>query len=119
VARIGLQMEFAMPKTEVARLAYSVAEGAQALGVSTITLHRGISHGLIRSAKLGARVIRIPVSEVERLLEEGMPPIPRDYLRKTTGPTKLGRPRGSKNKPKPAKRMRAARKHERERRVSP
>jgi excisionase family DNA binding protein len=81
-----------MPKPDVVRLAYSVGETAQALSISAVTLHRAISHGLIRNTKLG-RVIRIPTAEVERLAAEGLGPIPRLYQRKTSGPTTKGRPR--------------------------
>ena len=101
----------------VIRLAYSVSETAQALSISIPTLHRAISHGLIRCAKLG-RVIRIPSAEVERLAVEGLPPIPRTYKRKTVGPTMKGRPRkvAKPVEPKPSRRQKG---DQGERRVGP
>lgn len=86
------------PKTsDVARLAYSVAEGGRMLGLSGATMHRAISHKLIHAPKVG-RVRRIPAAEIERVAREGLPPIPR-YVRTTTGPTKRGRPLRSDSRP--------------------
>jgi hypothetical protein len=55
-----------------ARVAYSMAEAAQALGVSINIIKLACYQGLIRSRKLGA-LRRIPAVEVERLAIEGMP----------------------------------------------
>ena len=77
------------PKPAVVRLSYKIIEAAEALSTSTVTLHRAISHELIKSTKVG-RVIRIPAAEVERVAVEGLPPIPRTYKRKTLGPTTRG-----------------------------
>jgi hypothetical protein len=88
-------------KPNVGRLAYSRAEAAEALGLSVVTISRARNHGLMRGNFVG-RVDRIPSSEVERVAAEGLPAIPRDYVRVTTGPTKRGRPR-KRAKPKAAK----------------
>jgi excisionase family DNA binding protein len=103
----------------VGRLAFTMQEAAAALAISVPTIQRAISHNLIRSMRMG-RAIRLPADEVQRLARDGIPKIPRDYRRKTSGPTKQGRPLGSKNKPKPAKRAsRRKATAERERRVQP
>jgi hypothetical protein len=93
------------PKPDVVRLAYSVADAAQALSLSIVTIRRALDHDLIRGNKTG-RVIRIPAPEVERVAAEGLPPIPHTYQRKTIGPTKQGRPR--KPAPSPKGRSKAA-----------
>ena len=41
---------------------------AAALGVNERTIRRGIKKGLIRTAPLGGRLVRIPVHEVDRLI---------------------------------------------------
>lgn len=74
------------------RLAYSLAEAAGALSVSTTTLQRAISHGLIHFTKIGS-AIRLPVDEIERLAREGLPKMPAGYKRKTAGPQSRGRPK--------------------------
>ena len=89
-------------KPEIARRAYSRAEFAEALGISVVTVGRARNHGRIRGNFVG-RVDRIPASELERVAAEGLPPIPRDYVRVTTGPTTRGRPRKTASKPKPSK----------------
>ena len=65
-----------MTKPDVVRMAYSVQDAAQALSLSVVTVRRALSRGLIRSAKLG-HSIRIPAAEVERLIAEGLPRMPR------------------------------------------
>ena len=103
------------PKFEVARLAESVEEAAQALSLSVPTIRRAINSKLMLANKCG-RVHRIPTRQIERVAAEGLPAIPHSHIRVTTGPTKQGRPR--KVPPKalpPAKRL-TARKSERERR---
>lgn len=50
------------------RLAYSMREGAQAIGVSYITMHRLLKRGLIRSSS-ALRTKVIPKSELERFLK--------------------------------------------------
>ncbi|MFN7138888.1 MAG: helix-turn-helix domain-containing protein, partial [Limisphaerales bacterium] len=49
----------------VQKLAYSMEEAAQALGVSYITIHRLLKRGLLRSSS-ALRHKLIPVSEIER-----------------------------------------------------
>jgi excisionase family DNA binding protein len=97
------------PVLDVARLAYSPNEAAQALSISVPTIHRALGAGLIRHSRLG-RLVRIPVAEVDRVAAEGLPAIPR-YVRKTTGPTKQGRPRKAvpvlQRRVKPAARRKA------------
>lgn len=56
------------------RAAYSMAEAAQALGVSERLIKMAIQQNLIRSRKIGA-LRRIPASEVERVAIEGLPAI--------------------------------------------
>jgi hypothetical protein len=80
------------PNTDVVRLSYNLADAGRALSVSVITLRRAIDHGLIRANKVGSDW-RMPTAEVERVAAEGLPAIPHEYLRKTTGPSKGGRPR--------------------------
>ena len=54
------------PKTE--RLAYSMKEAAEALGVSYISMHRMLKRGLIRSSS-AMRTKVIPKAELERFLK--------------------------------------------------
>jgi excisionase family DNA binding protein len=95
--------------TPVVRLAYSVAEAAQALSLSIVTIRRALDHNLIRGNKTG-RVIRIPAAEVERVAAEGLPAIPHTYLRKTTGPTTRGRPPKAMPQSRPASKAKPRRK---------
>jgi hypothetical protein len=97
------------------RRASTLQQVAGDFGVSLSTIKRGVSHGLIRTIYFGDRPL-VTVDEQDRLQREGLPKIPPGYKRRTTGPTKQGRPRGSKSK-KPAKPLRP-RKAERERRPS-
>lgn len=83
------------PTIEVPRLAYSLAEAAGALSVSTATLQRAISHGLIKCTRIGS-AIRLPAAEIERLGRDGLPDIPAGYKRKTAGNTKAGRPKNKR-----------------------
>ena len=73
-------------------LAYSVKDAAAALSVSRNLIDRAINHNLIRCTRIG-RAVRIPAAEVERVAIEGLPAVPRNYIRRTEGPTKVGRPR--------------------------
>ena len=61
--------------SEVPRLSYSLREAAEALSLGVSTLQRAIRHGLVRSAKMG-RVVRMPVTEVERISREGLGQLP-------------------------------------------
>ena len=67
-----------MPATPVAselaalpRLAYTVRETAEILGVSYVTVHRLLQRGLLRSS-LAVRHKVIPRREIERFLEKTM-----------------------------------------------
>jgi excisionase family DNA binding protein len=55
----------------VERLAYSMKEAAEILGVSYITMHRLIARGLIKSSS-ALRTKLIPKSELERFLRDSM-----------------------------------------------
>jgi excisionase family DNA binding protein len=59
----GLHVEPTHP-----RLAYSVKEAAQILGVSEKTIRRLVARGLLRSSK-ALRHLLIPKKEIERFLE--------------------------------------------------
>ena len=56
--------------TPVPRLAYSIAEAAQVIGVLTATIRRLIESRKLPCARLGDRVL-IPREELERLLTVG------------------------------------------------
>ena len=51
---------------------------AMALGVNERTIRRGIQKGLIRTAPLGGRLVRIPMHEVDRLIAGEPLPAPED-----------------------------------------
>lgn len=57
-----------MPASLPDKRAYSIAESAIRLSVSTATVRRLISDGTIRTIRLGRRVL-IPVKIVEQLCE--------------------------------------------------
>jgi excisionase family DNA binding protein len=71
-------------------LAYSLSDAATALSIGLTTLNRLMSHDMIRYTRIG-RALRIPAGEVERVLAEGLPKVPRDYVRRTQGPTRVGK----------------------------
>jgi excisionase family DNA binding protein len=54
-------------ETTVAKMAYSVDEVCEALGLSRPSVYDLIRSGMLRSKKLGGRRV-IPVTELERLL---------------------------------------------------
>jgi hypothetical protein len=56
-------------KPENKRLAYTMRETAEILGVSYITVHRLVKRGLLRNSKALRKII-IPAVEIERLLRE-------------------------------------------------
>ncbi len=58
--------------TAVPRLALSMAESAEALGVSYQTVYRLLKRGLIRSSS-ALRHKLIPVTEIERFLRDTTP----------------------------------------------
>ena len=51
------------------KLAYSMGEAADALGVSYITVHRLLKRGLLKSSS-ALRTKLIPATELERFLRE-------------------------------------------------
>jgi hypothetical protein len=95
--------------------ARALKEAAPELGTSPSTLNRARSHGLVKVVYIGTRPI-IPADEFERLKREGLPRIPREYKRLTTGPFLAGRKRKAAV-PVPAKGRRKPR--DGERRVTP
>ena len=48
---------------------YTVAEVAKALRVHEETIYKKVREGRIKCADLGPRIVRIPQSEVERLMK--------------------------------------------------
>jgi len=70
-------------------LAYSLSDAATALAISVTTLNRLMSHDMIKYTRIG-HALRIPAAEVERVAAEGLPKVPRNYVRRTQGPTKIG-----------------------------
>lgn len=60
-----------MPETT-----YSIGPAAQKLSVSQYHLRRLIDAGLVDASQTPGRQWRIPAEEIERLQEEGIPPIP-------------------------------------------
>ena len=83
---------------ETERLAYSMAEAAEALGVAIDIIKRGVAQGSIRSTKLGGLLRRIPASEVRALAERGLPPI--KYKPRSAKPpgSKPGKPRKARRR---------------------
>lgn len=53
------------------RLAYTMRETAEILGVSYITVHRLVKRGLLKNSK-ALRSIIIPAAEIERFLKESL-----------------------------------------------
>ncbi len=54
---------------------YSIAETAEALGVSTNTVDRLLSEGILPRVKIGRRLTRIPLAAIEAyLLAQGVQP---------------------------------------------
>ena len=56
---------------QLPRLAYTMEETAQILGVSYITVHRWIKRGLLRSSS-ALRHKLIPTAEIERFLKSSL-----------------------------------------------
>jgi excisionase family DNA binding protein len=54
------------------RLLYGIEEAADVIGLSPHTIRAYERQGLIKGTRIGTRVL-IPVSELERLAEEGSP----------------------------------------------
>ncbi|SEP45320.1 hypothetical protein SAMN02990966_06490 [Rhodospirillales bacterium URHD0017] len=68
-----------------------VREFARRHGTSVTTLKRAISHDLLKCVYIGRYQI-IPAVEDERVARDGLPNIPRGYVRQTTGPIPLPSP---------------------------
>ncbi len=58
-------------KSSLPRLAYTMAETAQILGVSYISVHRLLKRGLLRSSK-ALRHKLIPAEEIQRFLRSNL-----------------------------------------------
>jgi excisionase family DNA binding protein len=50
-------------------------EFADALGLGTPTVRRWISQRRVAAVRVGSRAIRIPATEVERIVSEGLIPV--------------------------------------------
>ena len=61
------------PNLSLQPLAVSVPDAAAMLGLSPHTIRWYIRHGKIRPVRFGRR-LSIPMSEIERLAREGVPP---------------------------------------------
>jgi excisionase family DNA binding protein len=60
------------------KIAFTVKEAAKMLGLSVSGMYQRIGRRQIGVVRLGARMIRIPKSEIGRLLSENLvPPLPR------------------------------------------
>lgn len=59
-----------MTTPPVKRLVYTVAEAAQALGVSDQTIARRIKDGSLQATRLGKRLL-LPASEIEKFGKVG------------------------------------------------
>ena len=55
-----------------AKLLWNVTEAGNALGFSPWTVRAHLKRGAIKSVRVGRRVL-IPLKEIERLAEEGLP----------------------------------------------
>lgn len=62
-------MSVSKAHASIPRLAYSVAESADALGVCRQHVYDLIERGVIRSVKLGGTTHRISAAELARVLE--------------------------------------------------
>ncbi len=60
--------------SKLPRLAYSMEETAQVLGVCYITVWRLVKRGMLRSCG-DTRTHLIPIAEIERFLKDGLPPL--------------------------------------------
>lgn len=59
------------------RLYYSTGQVAQQLGVTLATVRTLCANGVVKSETSPGGHLRVPAAEMERLLREGLPPIPR------------------------------------------
>jgi excisionase family DNA binding protein len=58
-------------KLTVERLAFSIREVCQAIPVSVDSLHRAAKAGLLRTIRVGGRVL-VPADELRRIAREGL-----------------------------------------------
>jgi len=54
------------------RLLVTVSEGCMILAVKPTTMYEFINSGRIRIVRIGSRGVRVPVSELERFVAEGL-----------------------------------------------
>ncbi len=52
----------------------TIREGAKRQGVATVTLRNWLAQRRLEYVRLSARAIRIPLAEIERLIEAGTVP---------------------------------------------
>jgi excisionase family DNA binding protein len=53
---------------------YTVAQAAELLNVKPVTVYRWIENGTCKSLRIGPKLLRIPESEIERLLSSPAQP---------------------------------------------
>ncbi len=53
---------------------YTVAQAAERLSVKPVTVYRWIENGTCKSLRIGPKLLRIPESEIERLLSSPAQP---------------------------------------------
>jgi len=85
--------------TDEQHRAYTVKDFAERLQVSEHTISRSVSHELLKSFNIGARVF-IPASELMRVMHEGIPSIPTGYKAKGTSNGAGRQKRARKNRRK-------------------
>jgi len=56
-------------KSSIQKLAYTVEEAAQALGISSVTVYRLLARGLLKSSGALRHKV-IPVTEIQRFLKD-------------------------------------------------
>jgi excisionase family DNA binding protein len=54
------------------RLLVSIADACEMIGVKRTSMYEFIRAGKIRVVKIGSRGVRVPVSELERFVAEGL-----------------------------------------------
>jgi excisionase family DNA binding protein len=83
---IRLEQQQARPRASGDSLALTLTAAARRLGVSKETLRRQVHEGAIRTVKWVGRTngavgpagrVRVPLSEVERIAQEGFGPVPK------------------------------------------
>jgi excisionase family DNA binding protein len=53
---------------------YTVSQAAERLNVKPVTVYRWIENGTCKSLRIGPKLLRIPESEIERLLSSPAQP---------------------------------------------